>query len=259
MGRKIDQELEQIKTDYEGLYQQLRRVIPSKQRSNRAQLRALTEEAISLAKKATKNMKSHFFRRRKKVDIDVRTIHNGTSAQPDKPEKVSSLPDAPMNLQEALASDYRAKWVAAAIAEYEAMIQRGVWELVPKPDDRKVLKSKWVFTYKMDESGTLKKFKGRIVAAGYSQVEGVDYKETFSAVVKIQSIRILLALAELYGLDIHQMDVSTAFLYGILDEPNYMEMPEGFQEFDADGKPLVCKLKKASTACINHRGSGERR
>ena len=245
MGRKIHAELEHIKTDYEGLYQQLRKVIPSKQQSNRAQLRALTEEAKYLAKKAAKNMKNHFFKRRKKVDIDIRNIHTGTSVTPDTPIKVSSLPDAPMNLQEALDQEYRAKWVSAAIKEYESMISRGVWELVPKPTDRKVLKSKWVFAYKMDEHGMLTKFKGRIVAAGYSQVEGTDYKETFSAVVKIQSIRILLALAELYGLDIHQMDVATAFLYGTLDEPNYMEMPEGFQEFGSNAQPLVCKLIKS--------------
>jgi hypothetical protein len=96
----------------------------------------------------------------------------------------------------------------------------------------------------MDNSGMLKKFNGRIVAAGFSQVEGTDSKETFSVVVKIQSIRILLALAELYGLDIHQMDVATAFLYGTLDEPNYTELAERFQDLGPNGKPLVFKLIK---------------
>jgi hypothetical protein len=76
-------------------------------------------------------------------------------------------------------------------------------------------------------------------------VEGVDYKETFSAVVKIQTVRILLALSELFGLDIEQMDVSTAFLYGELDEPNYMEMPEGYQKYDQDGTPFVCQLLRS--------------
>jgi hypothetical protein len=106
MGRKIHNELEQIKSDHEGLYQQLRKVIPSKQRSNWAQIRALTEEAKSLTKKAAKNMKSHFFKRRSKVDIDIRQIHTGTLVNADTPLKVSSLPDAPLNIQEALNQDY---------------------------------------------------------------------------------------------------------------------------------------------------------
>jgi hypothetical protein len=148
-------------------------------------------------------------------------------------------------MAEALNSEFRDQWIAASKAEYESLVTREVWEEVTLPKDRKALKSKWVFAYKENPDGTLKKFKARLVAAGYSQVEGIDYRETFSAVVKVQTVRILMALAVMYGLDIEQMDVATAFLYGILDEPNYMQMPEGFEKYDKDGKPMVCKLIKS--------------
>ena len=91
--------------------------------------------------------------------------------------------------------------------------------------------------------GEIERYKARLVAQGYSQTEGIDFNETFAPVAKFASIRALLALAAIYDLEIHQMDVKTAFLNGDLEEEIYMVQPEGFV---VSGKEqLVCKLNKS--------------
>ena len=94
---------------------------------------------------------------------------------------------------------------------------------------------------KHDENGSVNRFKARLVAQGYSQVKGVDYDEVFSPVVQNTSVRSLLVLANAHALEIHQMDVKTAFLNGSLDCEIYMSHPEGF--VDPDRPNHVCKLK----------------
>ena len=84
---------------------------------------------------------------------------------------------------------------------------------------------------------------GRLVAQGYSQKQGQNYEETFSPVVRFESICTVVALAAQKGLQIHQMDVETAFLYGELAEEIYMKQPEGFVEKNKETQ--VCKLKKS--------------
>lgn len=93
---------------------------------------------------------------------------------------------------------------------------------------------------KRNEDGSIDRFKARLVAQGYSQVKGVDYIKVFSPVARYTSVRSLLALANAQDLEIHQMDVKTAFL---LDCEIYMSQPEGF--VDPDRSNHVCKLKKS--------------
>ena len=91
--------------------------------------------------------------------------------------------------------------------------------------------------------GNVSIFKARLVTKGFQQVHGIDYDETFSLVVMLKSVRIMLALAAYFNWEIWQMDVKTAFLNGSLTEDVYMIQPEGF--VDLANADKVCKLKKS--------------
>src|SRR6267154_5573930 len=110
--------------------------------------------------------------------------------------------------------------------------------LVELPSGQKAIKSKWVFKHKADG-----RFHARLVAKGFTQIHGIDYDETFSPVARFESLRLLLALAALEDWEIHQMDVKSVFLNGVLDEEIYMEQPQGFITPGTETK--VCRLKKA--------------
>ncbi|KAL6325227.1 hypothetical protein AAG906_023072 [Vitis piasezkii] len=102
---------------------------------------------------------------------------------------------------------------------------------------------KWVFKTKRDSSGKIERYKARLVVKGYSQREGIDFKETFSPVSTKDSFRVIMAIVAHFDLELHQMDVKTAFLNGDLDEEVYMEQPIGFVEVGKED--LVCKLNKS--------------
>jgi hypothetical protein len=103
-----------------------------------------------------------------------------------------------------------------------------VWHLVPRPNQN-VVGTKWVFRNKQDEHGVVTRNKTRLVAKGYSQVEGLDFSETFAPVARLESIRILLAYATYHGFKLYQMDVKSAFLNGPIKEEVYVEQPPGFE------------------------------
>ncbi|KAL0325398.1 UNVERIFIED_CONTAM: Retrovirus-related Pol polyprotein from transposon TNT 1-94 [Sesamum radiatum] len=107
-------------------------------------------------------------------------------------------------------------------------MQNHTWELVDLPSGNKPLGCKWILKRKYKADGSIDKYKARLVAKGFKQKEGLDFFDTYSPVTRITSIRVLIAVAALYDLEIHQMDVKTAFLNGELDEEIYMEQPEGF-------------------------------
>ncbi|CAN0105982.1 unnamed protein product, partial [Heterosigma akashiwo] len=112
-------------------------------------------------------------------------------------------------------------WHDAAVKEYQSLVANDVFELVERPKNKNVIKSRWVLAKKF-EDGVLKKYKGRLVAKGYSQQPGIDYAATFAPVVSAPSLRIILSLAAEQGLSLSQLDVQTAFLNGSLDEELYM-------------------------------------
>ena len=123
-----------------------------------------------------------------------------------------------------------------------SLLKNHTWDLVPRPKNRQIVTNKIILKHKKNEMGQITRLKARLVARRFSQIYGVDYLDTYAPVVKLASIRILLAIAAIYGLEIHQMDVVTAFLAGDLEEEIYMEQPEGFEvETDED---LVCLLRK---------------
>ena len=127
--------------------------------------------------------------------------------------------------------------------EMEALENNKTWDLVQLPKGKKLVGCKWVFTPKYNSDGSLERYKARLVAKGYTQTYGVDYEETFAPVAKMNTFRILLALAANQGWDMLQFDVKNAFLHGDLKEEIYMEVPPGFYSQVAPG--TVCRLKKA--------------
>lgn len=162
-------------------------------------------------------------------------------------EKIKKFdaPPTPKSLQEAISGIFGKYFKKAMLVEIKSLEDKGVWEIVPKPKDKKLIRSKWVYAYKTDQDDYITRFKARLVAQGFSQVEGEDYDATFAPVVKIRSVRLLLALALHHDLHIEQLDVETAYLYGELQIPNYMKMPPGFEQHDSEGRELVCKLVKS--------------
>lgn len=150
-------------------------------------------------------------------------------------------PKDPKSYGEAIASPQRDKWKEAMNEELTSLHKMKTWTLVPRESGMKVIKSKWVYRIKRDAAGNIDKYKARLVAVGSSQVEGLDYFETFSPVVKLTSLRTLLALGLQQGLVMRQLDVKTAYLHGTLEETVYMEPPAG--STCTDGK--VCRLNKA--------------
>ena len=112
-------------------------------------------------------------------------------------------------------------------SEIDSIMQNHTWELVDLPPGSKTLGSRWIFTRKMKVDGSIDKYKARLVIKGYKQQEGVDYFDTYSPVTRITSIRLIIAVAALRNLKIHQMDVKTVFLNGDLEEEIYMNQPEG--------------------------------
>ena len=151
--------------------------------------------------------------------------------------------DEPTTIQDAMSTKHSKEWREAAEAEYASLIENKTWELVKLPERKKAIGCKWIFRVKYDGDGKVNRFKGRLVAQGYSQRYGIDYEETFSPVARFSSIRTILAYAAERGMLVHQMDVITAFLNGDLKEEIYMEQPPGFVQ---EGKEnLVCKLNKS--------------
>lgn len=134
--------------------------------------------------------------------------------------------DEPRTLREARQRTDWQHWLNAMTVEMDSLTENQVWELVNAPPGSKILTGRWVFKLKKDRFGNVLKYKARWVAYGYKQQYGVDYEETFAAVAKPMSWKALLALAVLRkDVEINQMDVVTAFLYGFLDEVIYMEQP----------------------------------
>jgi hypothetical protein len=133
-------------------------------------------------------------------------------------------------------------WIIAMEEELNNFKRNEVWELVPRPKQN-VISTKWVFRNKQDEFGVVTKNKARLVGKGYTQVEGLDFGDTYAPVARLESIRILLTYATHHDFKLHQMDVKSAFLNGPLQEEVYVDQPTGFE--DSRFPNHVYKLHKA--------------
>ena len=142
----------------------------------------------------------------------------------------------PKNVYEALTDS---DWIVAMQDELHQFERNQVWHLVPKPKDRTIIGTKWVFRNKLDEQGTVTRNKARLVVQGYNQEEGIDYEETFAPVARIEAIRILIAFVAFMEFKLYQMDVKSAFLNGYLKEEVYVM------------QPLVLKILNFQTMFLN--------
>jgi hypothetical protein len=151
--------------------------------------------------------------------------------------------DTPTIIEQAYSSTDVDLWKETVRSEMNSIMSNGTWEVVDQPYGCKPIGCKWVFKKKLRPDGTIERYKARLVAKGYTQKENDDFFDTYSPIVRMTIIRVLILLAASYGLTIHQMDVKTAFLNGELEEEIYMDQPDGFIANGQEGK--VCKLLKS--------------
>jgi hypothetical protein len=129
-----------------------------------------------------------------------------------------------------MSGEHSTLWLKAMKEEMESMAKNQVWDLVDLPEKVVAIGCKWVYKTKRDASDNVERCKARLVAKGFTQKEDIDYHETFSPVSKNDSFRIIMALVAHFDLELHQMNVKTAFLNGDLEEEVYMKQPEGFDD-----------------------------
>ncbi|KAG8842179.1 hypothetical protein FRB96_006004 [Tulasnella sp. 330] len=146
----------------------------------------------------------------------------------------------PKTLKEAMESEDWKNWKEAMDVEMAQLNKMGTWELMKLPAGRTAIGCRWVLALKFDAAGNLQRYKARLVAQGYTQIPSINYTETYSPTICLDSQRTIFTLATIYSYDIQQMDIKTAYLYGELEEEIYMRQPEGYN----DGTGRVCRLKK---------------
>lgn len=146
----------------------------------------------------------------------------------------------PENFDEAMEQE---AWRKAMQEEIDVIEKNKTWELVERPREKEIIGVKWVYKVKVNEDGSFQRNKARLVAKGYTQQPGIDYDETFSPVSRLDTIRMLIALAAQKGWLLYQLDIKSAFLNGELTNEIYVEQPQGFVIEGAEDK--VYRLKKA--------------
>jgi hypothetical protein len=129
------------------------------------------------------------------------------------------------------------------LEEYDSIKCNDVWEVVPRLVGKSVVTSRWLYKTKYAADGNVEKHKARFVAWGFSQIEGVDYHETFAPVARYTSIKSIIVIAVEMGWRIHQMDVKTAFLNVFIKEEVCIEQSQGFEVSERESH--VCILRKA--------------
>jgi hypothetical protein len=151
-------------------------------------------------------------------------------------------PYIPIGYRDAMSCPDRAFWKVAINDEHDSIQENVTYIVGPLPPGRKAIKCKWVLDYKPGHKGAAPRYKARLVACGYAQIPNVDYYKVYSPVITHYAIRLVLALAAVMDLEMIQLDIKTAFLYGVLEEEIYMEQPEGFVIPGRESE--VCRLLK---------------
>ncbi|KAJ3559246.1 hypothetical protein NM688_g455 [Phlebia brevispora] len=169
--------------------------------------------------KATKQPKVANLKDHGKVAVDYALAAGGVSTNGD-----------PLSLEEAQARPDWPKWKEAMDVEITQLTGRGTWEMADCPANRKTVSCKWVFHLKRDEARNVVKYKARLVAQGFSQVEGINFNETYSPVVRLESLRTVIALGNALDMDLHSIDVVGAYLNGTFKEEIYMHQPPSYED-----------------------------
>jgi len=148
--------------------------------------------------------------------------------------------DDPSTFEETVKSN---KWRDAMNKEIEAIESNKTWVLTTLPEGVKSIGVKWIFKTKLNENGEIDKCKARLVEKGYAQQYGIDYAEVYAPVARLDTIRLIIALAAQEGWSIFQLDVKSAFLHGELTEEVFVQHPQGYEKKGEEHK--VYKLNKA--------------
>lgn len=149
--------------------------------------------------------------------------------------------ETPVTFEEAVEGKDSLNWKNAMNSEMSSLKENHTWELTDLPVGARAIPCKWVYRLKTHPDGSIDKYKARLVVKGFSQRQGIDYCETYSPVAKLGTIRTVLSIAAEERMHLTQFDVSTAFLYGSLDEAIFMKQPDGFK----DNTGRVCRLKRS--------------
>ena len=148
----------------------------------------------------------------------------------------------PSTAEQALNGDHANEWRTAMDEEMASLLENETWNLEKLPPGAMAIPVKWVFKVKRDADGNVDRFKARLVAKGFKQREGIDFDEVYAPVGKFSTLRTLIAKVTAEDMELHQLDVKTAFLNGYLEEDLWIEQPPGYEE---GGPDMACHLKKS--------------
>ena len=166
-------------------------------------------------------------------------VHNSNALLAQAGEALQEL----QTYREAISSPDSTSWQDAMNHEYASLMENQTWKLVLKPSDRKVVQNKWIYKIKYKPNGDIDKFKARLVAKGFIQKRGLDFTETYSPVIRYDSIRAIFATAAARNMHLRQFNIGIAFLNGDLLEEIYMFQPQGY--VDPKHPQHYCRLKKS--------------
>ena len=159
---------------------------------------------------------------------------SGTTSNPKEPRSYKEAVD-PNNPNSP-------EWIAAINAELDSLRGHGTWEYVPRPKDKPIISCKWVWRVKVKSDGSVERFKACLVTRGFTQTRSIDYNKTFAPVTRLDTLRLLTAMAVQNDWEFRHLDVKTAYLHGDLEEEVYMAVPQGLEDVP---EGYVLKLKKA--------------
>ncbi|MBW0491237.1 hypothetical protein O181_030952 [Austropuccinia psidii MF-1] len=178
-----------------------------------------------------------------------------------KPQNIINLvavgSDVPKKYWQAVRHEKESVWREAIDDEIKSIDKHRVWKVVDKSKAHNLLGTTWVFWEKEDSKGNITRYKAWLCMQGFAQIEGLDYNETFAPTGRITTLRFLLGYCASHDLEIHQMDVKTAFLYGTPEEKVFIRYPDGYPHFMKQGtclqllKPLY-GLKQSHRCWYKH-------